>query len=184
MSPTAERELEELLTRFSGLLRATVASRCPPALGIAVEDVEQEARIRVWRALRSATGIAHPASYVYRAAASAALDAIRRATARRQDRRVEVSDENLAPAALAVAAAAEPEAQLDQRRLVARARQELGGLEPERRRAVGLHLRGFSPAEIGELAGWSEAKSRSLVYRGLAELRQRMHPGGGDERRE
>jgi len=46
---------------------------------------------------------------------------------------------------------------------------------PERRReAVALHLRGFTPREIGEWSGTSEEAARKLLERGMQTLRERL----------
>jgi len=46
---------------------------------------------------------------------------------------------------------------------------------PESRRAVvRLHLRGYDREEIASLLGWSEAKTRNLLYRGLDDLRTEL----------
>ena len=81
----AEERLEALLAEFGALLRASVARVCRPGTGVAPEDVEQEARIRLWRALESERDITHPASYVVRVATTAAIDALRRVRARREE---------------------------------------------------------------------------------------------------
>ena len=181
-----ERRLEEILERYRPLLRAAISRACPPDLGIAIDDVEQEARLRIWRALKEATEIRHPASYLYKVAASATLDAVRRATTLRASRRSEVAVEMLEETEGPVerAAAIAPDRLAEQRQLLERARRELGALEPDRRRAVGLHLQGFTPGEIAPLLGWSEPKARSLVYRGLAELRARLAELAAVEERE
>ncbi len=179
-----EARLAELLERYGGLLRRTLIHFCPRDLGLDFDDLEQEARLRLWRSLQRATEIAHPASYLYRLAASVTIDAIRRATARREEALEEVeralaSGDSTAASGLAAAVTAADPASLVERRLeLARASAALATLPPPRRRAVGLHLQGFSPAEIGELLGWSEAKARSLVYRGLEELRRLLAAGG------
>jgi DNA-directed RNA polymerase specialized sigma24 family protein len=51
-------------------------------------------------------------------------------------------------------------------------------LPENRRRAVVLHLRGYRTEEIAQRAGWSNAKARNLVYRGLSDLRQRLSAAG------
>jgi len=52
-------------------------------------------------------------------------------------------------------------------------------LIPESRRpVVRMYLAGYGSAEIGELMGWTEAKARNLLYRGLADLRQRLEEAG------
>lgn len=45
-------------------------------------------------------------------------------------------------------------------------------LAPARRVAVRMYLSGYEREEIAELLGWSEAKTRNLIYRGLADLRR------------
>jgi RNA polymerase sigma-70 factor (ECF subfamily) len=41
-------------------------------------------------------------------------------------------------------------------------------------------LQGLNTAEIGELMGWSEAKARNLVYRGLDDVRSQLRAHGLD----
>ncbi len=41
-----------------------------------------------------------------------------------------------------------------------------------RRTVVKLHLEGYRRDEIEALLGWSEAKTRNLLYRGLSDLRE------------
>jgi len=45
------------------------------------------------------------------------------------------------------------------------------GLAPPRRAAVRLYLDGYRREEIAELLHWSDARTRNLLYRGLADLR-------------
>lgn len=44
----------------------------------------------------------------------------------------------------------------------------------ERRPAVRMYLAGYPREEIAELMGWTEGKTRNLLYRGLADLRARL----------
>ena len=44
-------------------------------------------------------------------------------------------------------------------------------LAPARRAAVRMYLDGYRREEIVELLRWSDAKTRNLLYRGLADLR-------------
>jgi RNA polymerase sigma-70 factor (ECF subfamily) len=46
---------------------------------------------------------------------------------------------------------------------------------PEARRAVvRMHLAGYDRSEIAGLLNWSEGKTRNLLYRGLADLREQL----------
>jgi len=51
-------------------------------------------------------------------------------------------------------------------------------IAPARRPVVRMHLAGYSREEIAELLGWTEAKTRNLLYRGLADLRERLTARG------
>lgn len=194
--PEHEIALEALLHQYGRLLRSTVHRLCPRHLGLEFDDIEQEARLRLWRALSAATEITHPASYIYRAAASATVDAVRRVLARREEQlevetggdRERAGDlpggvgarEKTAASRASVAPVAHERLRLRE------AKAALGGLPADQRRAVGLHLRGFTPPEIATLLEWSEPKARSTVYRGLAVLRSQLAEGkerghAGDE---
>jgi RNA polymerase sigma-70 factor (ECF subfamily) len=47
-------------------------------------------------------------------------------------------------------------------------------LIPARRSVVRMYLAGYSREEIADVLGWTEAKTRNLLYRGLADLRDRL----------
>jgi RNA polymerase sigma-70 factor (ECF subfamily) len=41
-----------------------------------------------------------------------------------------------------------------------------------------MHLAGYPREEIESLLGWSEARTRNLIYRGLGDLRARLEELG------
>jgi RNA polymerase sigma-70 factor (ECF subfamily) len=157
--------LEQLLARYSGMVRHAARSRRFDESG--VDEVFQEVRIRLWRALADGEKIAAaPASYVYRTAVSAALDLIRRRRSRR-----EVPLDQAVPRERPEADAGrllEDEAALE---LLERA---LTGMVETRRVVVRLHLTGYHLTEIASMLDWSQAKTRNLLYRGLTDLRTRL----------
>jgi RNA polymerase sigma factor (sigma-70 family) len=157
-------ELESLVTRF-----ARFAGRIAHDRGLHQEDLDellQELRVRFWRARKD--GLRDlSAGYVRRAAISAALDIIRR---RRVDRNVSLEDERIGAPPLATRAA-NPAELLDQSELAQRVALAVDGLAPARRAAVRMYLDGYRREEIAELLRWSDAKTRNLLYRGLADLR-------------
>jgi RNA polymerase sigma-70 factor (ECF subfamily) len=51
-------------------------------------------------------------------------------------------------------------------------------LAESRRAVVRMHLAGYERHEIGDLLGWTEAKTRNLLYRGLADLREILESWG------
>ena len=178
-----ERRLEDLLARFGGLLKATIRRLLPLDLGIDTQDIEQEARIRLWKALGRATNSDLAASYVQKVAATSAIDAIRAALARR-DRKALAdleSDAEEGGTEVAIGSGGATPEDLASRREVGEAiAGAVAALSPRRRRAVRLHLFGLSSPEIARLTGWSETKIRSLISRGLAEVRAELAGKGVD----
>jgi RNA polymerase sigma-70 factor (ECF subfamily) len=134
----------------------------------------QEVRVRLWRALEVERIESLPASYLYRTATSAALDLIRRRRTMREDSLDDVDPS--APGLAATAANPEQRAQLSD--LALSIERAIETIPESRRPVVRMYLAGYGSAEIGELMGWTEAKARNLLYRGLADLRQRLEDAG------
>lgn len=160
--------LEALVVRFAAMVRS-VGARHGLSDGD-LDEIVQELRIRLWRAGHSGEQIERlGASYVYRAASSAALDLIRRRRAR-GGAHTESVDEH-AEVLEAEGDATDSLAREELERHVVAA---LDALPLSRRTVVRLYLSGYEREEIAELLGWSEAKTRNLMYRGLADLRARL----------
>ena len=158
--------LEEVLLRYSTLVRN--AARRHNLSESDVDEVLQDVRIRLWRALSSREKIAvAPASYVYRAAVSAALDLIRRRRARPEEW-IDPVRESL------LAGAGRPDQAVEAAELADRVAKALSLLCESRRLVVRMHLVGYHRREIAEILGWTEAKTRNLLYRGLSDLRERL----------
>ena len=120
------------------------------------------------------------ASYIYRAAISASIDIIRRRRTRRAESRS--LDDDIAETAADTRHRAD--AALDEDEVARAVHRAISLLAESRRAVVRMHLAGYDRDEIAELLGWSEAKTRNLLYRGLADLRQvleswGMRPGAG-----
>ena len=171
--------LEEHVRNFADLLRFALRRH-----GLAPGDLDeltQEVRLRLWRALRTEEQIAAvSSSYMYRTAMTAAVDLIRR---RRHERRAAPLSDDIATPGTGTprsagwdAATAEETSRLVQ--------QAFSSLPKDRRVAVRMHLAGYPREEIESLLGWSEARTRNLIYRGLGDLRTRLQelglkPGDG-----
>jgi RNA polymerase sigma-70 factor (ECF subfamily) len=171
---------DALVREYGHLLRSAVSRFCPRNLGLLTADIEQEAAIRVWRAIRGEREIENPASYFYRVAATATIDAVRQVKRRREEQlRL---DEEAGGGATLLPADTErsPETLFRRREIVEKVQAALSKLPENRRRAVGLYLQGMTTEEIGRLSGWTEAKARNLTYRGLADLRHDLKATGID----
>ena len=174
---TAEHDIvssaiESTIARFAGVVRVVAARyRLSPADR---DDLVQEVRVRLWRALEVERIEALPASYLYRTATSAALDLIRRRRTMRED-----SLDDVDPSAPGLAAtSADPEQRAQLSDLALQIERAIETIPESRRPVVRMYLAGYGSAEIGELMGWTEAKARNLLYRGLADLRQRLEDAG------
>lgn len=158
--------LETTLRRFADEVRH-IALRFGLA-GDDVDELEQEIRLRLWKALQTGEKIGGaPASYVRQVARSAAIDLFRRRRARRED---PLPDEPERGAMTAPTA----EQHLATGEFSAALARALEGLVTSRQGVVRMHLAGYPREEIADLMGWSEGKTRNLLYRGLDDLRGRL----------
>lgn len=170
----ASRALEHVVSRFDAFIRRS--ARRHGLLGDEIDEVVQEIRVRMWKSLGTAELIRRAkASYIYRAAISASIDLIRRRRARRHEARSlddEIEDVPAPESRLRADAA------LDENEVASLVHRALALLAEQRRAVVRMHLAGYDRYEIAELFGWSEAKTRNLLYRGLADLRQILQSWG------
>jgi RNA polymerase sigma factor (sigma-70 family) len=165
--------IDRVLLRFGGLMRQAARAR-----GLVEQDIDevlQDIRIRLWKTHASDENLdALGASYLHRVAMSAVIDFLRRRTARREDSLESVSAYDTVPASLQVApvdASAASE-------LAHRLELALGSMVQNRRIVVQLHLEGYERDEISTMTGWTEAKVRNLLYRGLDDLRALLRTDG------
>jgi RNA polymerase sigma factor (sigma-70 family) len=162
------------LDRIRAALLRAVARACPAALASHRDDIVQAALLRVTAVLRSGEheGIRH-ASYLWRAAYTATVDELRRATRRR-----EVSLEEAEAVADLATRAPDPEAETAGREVAAAIRACLVRLIRPRRLAVTLHLYGFAAAEASRVLRWDVKRVHNLTYRGLDDLRRCLEAKG------
>ena len=164
--------LERLLEKFAGVVRR-VCWRYH-FTGADVDELLQEVRIRLWHAhggheQAHETLAAIPASYLHRTALSAAVDLLRRRRARRADQMDSIDDEPIG-----LAGTPGPDAALAESELAEQVERAVQSIQPSRRPVVRMHLMGHSREEIARTLGWSESKVRNLLYRGLADVRERL----------
>lgn len=167
--------LERTVGNFAGILRR-VCWRYRFS-GADADELVQEVRIRLWRA-QGGQEQAHeriagiPASYLHRTALSAAIDLLRRRRARGGDRMAAIEDEDDLPDRSG------PEQGFAESELAEQVERAIETIQPSRRPVVRMHLMGHPREEIARVLGWSDAKTRNLLYRGLADLRERLQAQG------
>jgi RNA polymerase sigma factor (sigma-70 family) len=178
-----EARFNAVIKEYGRFLRQTIIRFCPKDLGIQFSDIEQEARLRLWRALQSEREIQNLTSYLYRIAVTSTLDAIRRVKSKREDQLLLPEEEEEVagkPQRLVAGPEHAPDLQAERRQLLRKVETALANIPENRRRAVRLHLQGLTKEEIGDLLGWTEAKARNLIYRGLQDLREQLRAEGVD----
>lgn len=162
----ASKALEHVVGRFDAFIRRS--ARRHGLDRAEVDEVVQELRVRMWKSLGTADLIrrAKP-SYIYRAAISASIDIIRR----RRARRFEATSLDDGIADIASDTRRRADAGLEGDEITATVHRAVGLLAESRRAVVRMHLAGYEREEIASLLGWTEPKTRNLLYRGLADLR-------------
>lgn len=155
-------------------LDAAVRKVCPPSMSAHVDDIVQQAMMRVVR-IRDRSEGSEPlgASYLWKVAYTTTIDQLRRMQSQAQlrDNLAHVGGSPSGPALSPEDAAAGQE-------IGVAIRECLGDLLDARRRAVVLHLQGHSVPEAGELLGWTRKRAENQVYRGLADLRRCLRNKG------
>lgn len=164
------------MARFSAL-----AARAARARGVPREELDeilQDVRVRLWKAHPERENLERlGASYFVKVVSSAVVDRLRRQ--RRADVRLDQADEATAvPEALQVR---QPDI-AERDALAARLEAALATLPRNRRLLVQLHLEGYERHEMASMTGWTEAKVRNLLYRGLDDLRDALRGDGGGGR--
>jgi RNA polymerase sigma factor (sigma-70 family) len=166
--PVRHPALEQLISRYAGLVRAAVSRVAGPLTDQVAEDVEQRVAVALWRAMPGEQIPRHPASYLYRAAVRETVRALR---SRHDAGRVELVEEVRDPSP-------SPDTTLESKELGMAIRDALSKLVPARRRAVQAHLMGFDVREIMDSQGWSYNRARNLIARGMADLRRELEKRG------
>ncbi|MGA9340746.1 MAG: sigma-70 family RNA polymerase sigma factor [Rhodanobacteraceae bacterium] len=173
-----DQRLDQILRDYGGRVAALLKGYGLDRQGIDAADVEQEVRIRLWRALQRDRSGAFHASYVQRVVASTVIDAMRRAGVRAADPLPDNDDE----AGQLPEVGVSPEHSVADRQRMQSVADCLAQIPARRRLPIKLHLQGFSLQEIADLADLPSAEAvRKLVSRGMVELKDRLRElGYGD----
>jgi len=169
--------IETLIARFRTMVRSVGARR--GLVEADLDEVLQDVRIRLWHAGEGGKALEDlGSSYLYHLATTAALDLLRRRRARRADdtedirERTDLTTNN-----------ASPHDAMEARELASQIEAAVETLSIDRRVAVRMHLSGYDRDDISRMLGWTEARTRNLLYRGLDDLRRRLTDMGISPRR-
>ena len=169
--------IENVVARFRTMVRSVGVRR--GLLDSDLDEVLQEVRIRLWRAGKTGKPLEElGSSYLYQVATTATLDLLRRRRAHGGDRADDVENRHELPAPNPT-----PADEVEALELAGQIEAALQTLSLDRRVAVRFHLNGYDRADIERATGWSEARTRNLLYRGLDDLRSRLTSMGVSPRR-
>jgi RNA polymerase sigma-70 factor (ECF subfamily) len=151
----------ELRARF----REQVDRYCPPWLHDRIDDIVQDAWMRLKRAQEKNERNLNPgSSLIARVAYCATVDEIRRRQ-RRREVFLERARDSL------VTGEVPPDRAASAREVGAAILDCLGRLLRNRRLAVALYLQGHTAPETGTLLGWSLKRAENMIFRGMADMR-------------
>lgn len=177
---TSSEALEVLLRRHAMRLRAIIERHCRSSAALDPDDIAQEVRIRLWRALQRDRNAALTASYLQRTVMSAVIDAVRRAPpAAEWVGTGEDPGQSVLPEALVERDGPETHASRDA--LTQALESALADLPKQRSLAVRLSLQGFTAKECGVMVGVSDEAARKLAERGLVRVRELLREQGFGE---
>lgn len=172
--------LEVLLRRHTMRLRAVIERHCRRSASLDPDDIAQEVRIRLWRALQRDRNAAFSASYLQRTVLSVVVDAVRRTPPKAESvQDFDSMGHEAWPDGLVERAGPEVDARS---RAVSQALHDaLAELPQQRRLALAFTLQGFGAKECGELMGISGEAARKLAERGMALVRESLRRRGFGE---
>src|ERR1700758_2139523 len=141
LDPALRARLQQLLADYGAKVRRLIEGHGLAHYGIDPADIEQEVRIRLWKALERDRSAAFHTSYIQRVVLSTVIDAIRAANARPAEPLPEEGESSGAEVLAAMTAG--PEQTAGGTQDFARVAAYLAELPQRRREAVALHLQGF-----------------------------------------
>jgi RNA polymerase sigma factor (sigma-70 family) len=162
-----EKELERLFKQFAGFMTAQVRKYRVGRIGVEVDDVLQEIRVKLWKALRNEKNIHYYASYIKKIVDTSVIDFFRKF---KREEGVYLYEKSLRIAELDRGYDADYiRENMDVKDIVGLAVERL---IPSRRNIVRLYLLNMTIDEIALHYRYSLSKTRNLLYRGLKDLRK------------
>jgi DNA-directed RNA polymerase specialized sigma24 family protein len=170
---TGERKAggEVLVGQCEGLIRSFIGKYGLGRHPIDPEDILQESRIRLWKALENGNDIRHLAAYVKKIVDSVVFEDLR------QIRR----DQSLLQAGGLGPFAGEPDgrnANATRPRMEETLAVAVGSLKRNRRVVLTMTIAGFSLPEIAAINRWTRKKTYALYERGVKDLRKIIQAEG------
>ena len=179
MSASDAIEFEQIIERYGALIKAVVARTYSGRLELNADDVVQEVKIKLWKELSKQEKIVNLKAFICQVAFTTTIDEIRKARTRKQEPLPEEEQEmDILMSARVTRDLASPQVELERKEIQRFVVSAVNSLGENRRQVVKLYLYGLNHKEIAAELGWSEGKTRNLLYRGLEELSEILKSKG------
>lgn len=165
---TKEEEFRELLDSYAQYMNIQIQQYNLAKYGLDPEDILQDVKVRIWKIIRSERIILCPGSYIRRIISSAVIDQLRK---RRREDNLFVCEKLKCISEQGFSYCREADRKKTLEETVGSA---VEGLINSRRQVVKLYLMSLSIQEISGYLNWTQDKTRNLLYRGLADLRESL----------
>ena len=160
-----EKEFKVIIDNFAQFIRIQVHKYNLYRYGLDPEDILQDVKIRIWKLIRDEKIISNYASYIKKIVNSSVIDQLRKCRREeglfKNEKRMHIAERELSYSKDAVR-------RNNLEEIVGKA-VEL--LIDSRRQVIKLYLLNLSINEIAGYLNWSQDKTRNLLYRGLADLK-------------
>ncbi len=166
------KEFDAVISKFGRSIKINIKKFNLPKDGIDPDDVLQEVRIKIWKLLNDEKKITNYSSYIKKIVDSSVIDHLRKARRERGfillEKKKKISEWK-----------SQYETRVfDDKNLKRSINNAVESLLDSRRKVVKLYLLNLTIEEIATFYNWSRHKTRNLLYRGLSDLKKRLHEKG------
>jgi RNA polymerase sigma factor (sigma-70 family) len=160
-----EKEFKDIIDNFAQFIRIHVHKYNLYRYGLDPEDILQDIKIRIWKLIRDEKIISNYASYIKKIVNSSVIDQLRKYRREedlfKHEKRMRISEVELVYSKEAIR----------KKNLEETIGKAVEMLIDSRRQVIKLYLLNLSIQEIAGYLNWSQDKTRNLLYRGLADLK-------------
>ena len=160
-----EKVFKDIVDNFAQFIRIQVQKYNLYRYGLDPEDILQDVKIRIWKLIRDEKIISNYASYIKKIVNSSVIDQLRKC---RREAGLFKHEKRMRIAEMELAYSKEAVRNKNLEEIVGKA---VEMLIDSRRQVIKLYLLNLSVQEIAGYLNWSQDKTRNLLYRGLADLK-------------
>ena len=174
MAKSAEKysEIENSIEQFSRLIRSAIRKTSPQIDMSDMDDIEQEVKIKIWKEiLKNEKEIHNFGSYIWKVTYTTTCRVMKKLFIQKKQLLLQ-RDSTVSIEDIPQVLVHNPDRQYEKKELIELIRKAVDSLIESRRQVLKLYLMGMNLNEISEFFNWSDGKTRNLLSRGLADLRE------------